>query len=125
MTTDFDRIGGEPALRAIVDDFIDRCFDDTMIGFMFRRASPKRIKRFEYEHAAEHLGGPVAYSGRTLEEAHQRHRVLGGQFDRRLHILRETLDDHGVPADVRDRWLDHQQALRSRVTPDPDSNCRD
>ncbi|MFW6067069.1 MAG: group I truncated hemoglobin [Myxococcota bacterium] len=121
----FDDIGGEPALRAIVDDFIDRCFDDVMIGFMFRRASRERVKRFEYEHAAELLGAPLRYGGRPLEEAHRRHRILGGQFDRRLQILRETLQDHEVPDVIREAWLAHQQSLRARVTSDPDSNCRD
>jgi hypothetical protein len=24
----FEQLGGEPKLRAIVDDFVDRCFDD-------------------------------------------------------------------------------------------------
>lgn len=121
----FDDIGGEPALRAIVDDFIDRCFADVMIGFLFRRAAPARIKRFEYEHAAEFLGAGAPYGGRPLDTTHARHRILGGQFDRRLQILRETLDAHGVPPAVRDAWLAHQQSLRHLVTADPDSNCRD
>lgn len=121
----FEEIGGAPALQAIVDDFIDRCFADVMIGFLFKRAAPARIKRFEFEHAAEFLGAPEPYGGRSLEEAHRRHRILGGQFDRRLQILRNTLDDHGVPPAIRDAWLAHQQSLRSQVTADPDSNCRD
>jgi hemoglobin len=121
----FDDIGGEMALRAIVDDFVDRCFDDVMIGFIFGRAARERIKRFEYEHAAQVLGAPVAYGGRPIDEAHARHRILGGQFDRRLQILRETLDAHAVPAPIRDAWLAEQQRLRHLVTADPDSNCRD
>lgn len=123
--TRFEQIGGEPALRAIIDDFVDRCFDDMMIGFLFRNAKRERVKRFEHEHAAEWLGAGVKYSGRSLEAAHRVHRILGGQFARRLQILREVLDEHGVPADVRDAWLAHQESLRDRVTRDPDSNCRD
>ena len=59
----FERLGGEPALRAIIDDFVDRVFDDIMIGFFFRNADRRRIKELEYQHAAEHLGGPVRYRG--------------------------------------------------------------
>jgi truncated hemoglobin YjbI len=121
----FEEIGGEPALRAIVDDFVDRCFDDVMIGFIFQRASRERIKRFEYEHAAEVLGASRAYGGRPLAEAHRRHRILGGQFERRLKILQDTLEAHGVPAHVREAWLAEQRRLRHLVTSDPDSNCRD
>ena len=119
----FDEIGGEPVLREIVDDFVDRCFDDTMIGFLFQRADRDRIKRFEYQHAAEHLGGPVVYEGRPLDEAHRPHRISGGQFARRRQILTETLRDHGVPQAVVDAWIAHQEGLRTLITKDADSSC--
>ena len=119
----FGKLGGEPKLRAIVDDFVDRCFDDVMIGFMFARADRNRIKRFEYQHAAEHLGGPVEYRGRPLQEAHRPHRIFGGQFARRRQILLETLRDHGAPEEVIEAWIAHQESLRGSITKDPDSNC--
>lgn len=120
----FDQLGGEPKLRAIVDDFVDRCFDDVMIGFLFARAERARIKRFEYEHAAQHLGAPVEYGGRPLDQAHRPHRIFGGQFDRRRHILLETLRDHGAPSEVIEAWISHQDSLRPLITKDADSNCQ-
>jgi len=120
----FEQLGGEPTLRAIVDDFVDRCFDDMMIGFLFTRAERSRIKKFEYEHAAKHLGAPIEYSGRALDEAHGPHRIFGGQFDRRRQILIETLSDHHAPDEVVDAWISHQDSLRALITKDPDSNCR-
>ena len=62
----FDRLGGEPALRAIIDRFVDRLFDDLMIGYLFRAADRERVKAKEYEFAARHLGAPEAYTGRPL-----------------------------------------------------------
>ena len=121
----YEQLGGEAELRAIVDDFIDRCFDDTMIGFLFLRAERERIKKFEFQHAAHALGAPIPYEGRPLDEAHRPHRFLGGQFDRRKQILKDTLRDHGAPAPVVDAWIDHQDGLRHLITRDPDSNCRD
>lgn len=121
----FEELGGEPKLRAIVDDFIDRCFDDVMIGFLFARAERDRIKRFEYQHAANELGAPIEYEGRPIDETHRPHRILGGQFDRRKQILKETLRDHAVPEAVVNAWMDHQDTLRHLVTKDPDSNCQD
>ncbi|MGB8331020.1 MAG: group 1 truncated hemoglobin [Polyangiales bacterium] len=120
----FEALGGEPKLRAIVDDFVDRCFDDVMIGFIFARADRDRIKRFEYQHAAQHLGAPIAYLGRALDEAHRPHRIFGGQFDRRRQILIETLHDHGAPKSVIDAWVSHQDSLRTLITKDADSNCQ-
>ena len=120
----FEKLGGEPKLRAIVNDFVDRCFDDMMIGFLFQRAERERIKRFEYEHAAEHLGGPVRYEGRPLDEAHGPHRIFGGQFARRRQLLLDTLRDHDAPTDVIDAWIEHQESLRELITKDPGSDCR-
>ena len=124
MPSLFQRLG-EPTLRAIVNDFIDRCYDDTIIGFLFTRAERDRIKRFEYQHAANFLGAEVEYGGRTLRDAHAAHRILGGQFDRRRQILVETLQFHDVPQDIVSAWLAHQDGLRAQITADPDSNCRD
>lgn len=120
----FDEIGGEPALRSIVDDFVDRCFDDLMIGFLFQRADRARIKRFEYQHAAEHLGGPVEYEGRPLDQAHGPHKIFGGQFARRRQILIDTLRDHDVPESVIDAWVRHQETLRPLITKDAGSSCQ-
>lgn len=120
----FEDLGGEPKLRAIVDDFVDRCFDDLMIGFLFARAERDRIKRFEYEHAAKNLGAAVEYGGRALDEAHRPHKIFGGQFDRRRQILLETLRDHNAPNEVVEAWISHQDSLRALITGDPDSNCQ-
>lgn len=118
--SDFERIGGEPGLRALVGDFVGRCHADLMIGFLFRRADRERIERFEYELLADHLGAGLRYGGRPLAEAHGRHGILGGQFDRRRKILEETLIEHGVPEDLRIRLLAWQDSLRPLVTADGD-----
>jgi hemoglobin len=123
--TAFERVGGEAKLRAIVDDFVGRMFGDVMIGFFFRNADEARIKEFEYQHAAEHLGGPVRYQGRPLRQAHAAHPIMGGQFARRKEILRRTLIDHGAPQDVIDAWLAHTESLRDQITAQPDDQCID
>jgi hemoglobin len=119
----FDQLGGEGPLRAVIDRFVDRLFEDTMIGFFFARASRERIKQKEYEHAAEHLGGGVEYTGRPLTVAHAAHPIQGGHFRRRLQILRETLEEMHVPEPVRRRWLEHTESLRDQVTGDVGSEC--
>ena len=118
---DFEAMGGEAGLRAIVDDFVERCFRDVMIGFLFQRADKERIKRFEYEHATAFLG-VGEYTGRSLRHAHMRHQILGGQFARRRRLLEQTLLEHGVPAELVARFLAHQDALRPLITGDPDSS---
>nr|AIA10994.1 Bacterial-like globin [uncultured bacterium] len=121
--TYFDEIGGEPALRAIIDEFVERVFADTMIGYLFARASKERVKRMEYEHAAVFLGAPLTYSGRAIDEVHRRHPIMGGHFGRRRQILKTTLEKHGVSTVIVEAWLAHQDALRESVTSDPITQC--
>ena len=119
----FDQLGGEPVLRAIIDRFVDRVIADTMIGFFFARVNKERLKQLEYEFAAEHLGANVAYSGRPIQVAHHRHAIMGGQFRRRLVLLKETLAEFRVPENVALHWVAHTLALESSVTPDADGRC--
>jgi hemoglobin len=120
----FEKLGGEQALRRIIDRFVDRVFDDLMIGFFFRKASRERIKEKEYEFAARHLGADVPYTGKPVREAHGPHRIMGGQFMRRMRILEETLDELGAPEEVKRHWLAHNEKLRALVTSDAGTECR-
>ena len=119
----FDDLGGEPVLRSIIGTFVDRMFADPMIGFHFRKANRRRIAEKEYELAAEHLGAEVRYSGKPLRAAHAAHAIMGGQFDRRLEILRRTLEDADAPPAVVAHWIAYTENLRSLVTRDADGQC--
>ncbi|HEU5077016.1 MAG TPA: group 1 truncated hemoglobin [Polyangiaceae bacterium] len=123
QATLFDQLGGEPVLRAIIDRFVDRVVSDTMIGFFFARVNKERLKQLEYEFAAEHLGANIVYSGRPIQQAHQRHAIMGGQFRRRLVLLQETLAEFGVPENIVAHWVAHTLALEGSVTPDADGRC--
>jgi hemoglobin len=121
----FDRIGAD-RLRAVLTDFYRRVFDDVMIGFMFRGKDRQHLVDREYELTAALLGAPgVTYRGRPMRVAHAQHTIFGGQFERRLQILRETMRDHGVDPEVQRAWIDHQLALRGQITRDRGSECDD
>ena len=121
----YDSLGGEPKLRAIIDDFVERVFGDMMIGFFFANADKERIKRFEFEHARQLLGGPGEYEGRSLRQAHASNPIRGGHFARRMTILRQVLVAHGVAEAVRARWIEHDLGLAAEVTQDELGECND
>ena len=120
----FEQLGGETALRAIIERFVDRLFDDLMIGYLFRAADRERVKAKEYEFAARHLGAPVPYTGRPIAEAHRAHRITGGQFMRRLQIPEGNLGRISGPA-RGERALDraHPFAFRPKSPTTPWTNA--
>jgi truncated hemoglobin YjbI len=119
----FEAVGGEVGLRAIVERFVDRIFDDVMIGYLFRAADRERVKAKEFEFAARHLGAPIAYTGRPLGEAHRAHRITGGQFMRRLQILKDVLAEFAVAPEVREHWLKHTLSLQTQITDNALDEC--
>lgn len=119
----FEKLGGEVRLRAIIDMFLDRVFEDRMIGFFFRNADRARIKEMEYQLAANFLGADVKYTGKPLGKAHVNHPIMGGHFARRRQILKETLETNHVAEDIRSAWLRHTDSLRPLITPEQGSGC--
>jgi hemoglobin len=119
----YDKLGGEVKLRAIIDSFIDRVFDDRMIGFFFRNADRARIKEMEYQLAANYLGAGVEYRGRPLDKVHANHPIMGGHFERRRQILKETLEFYQVAEEIKSAMLLHTDRLRPLITPESGSDC--
>ncbi len=124
--TDYEVIGGQDALSAIMEDFVARVFSDVMIGFFFRKANQERVAQMETLFAARMLGArDVKYTGMSIRKAHASHPIMGGQFMRRQVILRQTLEDHKVPKEIIERWLAHNETLRGQVTGDRGGHCNE
>jgi hemoglobin len=120
----FEKAGGEAAVRAVVDEFVRRVSTDLMIGFFFSRIDLQTLREREYQFTAKFLGAStVRYDGRSLKEAHERHRIMGGQFDRRKQILSEVLADHGIDTEVREKWIAHVEELRGVITSRAEGQC--
>ena len=119
----FDVIGID-GLRAVITEFYRRVFDDVMIGFLFAGKDQRRLIDKEVEFTARLLGADMPYTGKPLRAAHAPHRIFGGQFERRLQILRDAMEAHAVDAEVQRVWIEHTNALRAQITADPGSDCR-
>ena len=114
--SDYEALGGESGLRAIIGDFIDREASDFIVGFFFQGKDLDRIKEMEFQLASAHLGGPHTYTGRGMRTAHAKHPINAGHFRRRLAILRTVLREHGADEAVIERWLAHDRRLEQTVT---------
>jgi truncated hemoglobin YjbI len=123
--TPYQLLGGEAVLRPLVEDFVRRMVGDAMIGYLFHGVDHPNLVERELELTARFLGADRAYQGRPIKEAHARHRILGGQFDRRTQLLRETLRDYDVPPDVQQVWISHVERLRSQITAEKSGECAD
>jgi hemoglobin len=113
--THFEQVGGEPALRRILEDFYDRVFSDLMIGYLFKGRDKARLVTLELQLTARVMGADVVYEGRPMRAAHAALSINRGQFQRRNQLLRETLRDHEVPDEVQRAWVAHATALERAI----------
>ena len=51
------------------------------------------------------MPGMVLQGAIPIREAHAKSPILGGHFERRLQILKDTCADHDVDSDVVDAWV--------------------
>lgn len=101
MTTSiYDRIGGQEAIAAVVDDFYERVLADTDLRAFFAGANMNKLKGRQVEFFAGALGGPDAYDGPSMREAHRGRGIGQAHFDRVAELLADSLSDAGVPAET-------------------------
>ncbi len=110
-----EEIGGVVGMRRVLQDFYGRLLKDPMVGFFFAGKNVSELVERQLTFTARALGAPVAYSGRSIREAHARLPILPGHFDRRHRLLEETLDAHQVSEPLRSEWLKLDLALRHVV----------
>lgn len=105
MTSIYEQIGGQEALIAVVDDFYERVLADPELAPFFTGSNMSRLKGKQVEFFSGALGGPDAYSGLSMKDAH-RGRGIGQQhFDLVAKYLIESLLAAGVPQDIVDQII--------------------
>jgi hemoglobin len=98
--SDYDAVGGGPAVSAVVNDFYDRVLADPQLAPYFEGVDMPRLKRHQALLITQVLGGPDNYDGRPLDEAHAGLGIDSDDFAAVAGHLVETMRDAGVPEDI-------------------------
>lgn len=92
----YDRLGGKPAITAVVDDFVARVAADNRINGKFANANIPRLKTMLVDQICQASGGPCAYTGRDMKATHAGMGINGGEFDALVGDLVATLNKFKV-----------------------------
>ncbi|MFF4439492.1 group II truncated hemoglobin [Streptomyces sp. NPDC001621] len=107
MTTMYEHVGGEKALRRFAEHFHRTVLDDPLLAPLFRAGSPDHA-----DHLAafftEMLGGPARYTGElggfiALLRAHVGMRITPEMSERFVMLMLASADAVGLPDDDRFR----------------------
>lgn len=93
----YDAIGGEASVTAAVDDFYARVLADPELSGFFGATALPRLKAHQRAFITLALGGPPAYQGRSMTEAHSGLGIADQHFDKVVGHLGDTLAALGVP----------------------------
>lgn len=122
----YDRVGGEPTFRKLVDAFYRRVEADERLRPMF----PDDLapgKRWQYLFLMQYFGGPMQYG---LERGHPRLRMRHNPFpitqdmrDRWHRYMLEAIDEVGIQEPMRTTMRDYfefaSRAMMNAVEPMP------
>lgn len=101
----YDRLGGKPAITAVVDDFIGNVAADTRINQRFAGANIPRLKGRLVDQICEASGGPCKYTGQTMRDAHTGMKITDAEFTALVEDLVKSLDTFKVPAKEKGELL--------------------
>jgi len=93
----YDRLGGKPAISAVVDDFVGNVAGDSRINGRFVSADIPHLKEKLVEQICAGSGGPCSYTGRDMMTAHRGMGIRNDEFDALVGDLVKSLDKFNVP----------------------------
>jgi len=106
----YDRLGGDPAITAVVSDFVDRAAADPAVNFTRQNVpgyipwnpTPDNVATLK-KHLTEFVevaaGGPQTYEGQPNKQVHAGMQITDAEFKAIAADLKASLDKFNVPAE--------------------------
>lgn len=94
----YDRLGGKPAITAVVGDFLQAVGQDSRVR---HQPVPERVPALQVslvDLVCQASGGPCEYRGRPMKAAHAGMGISQVEFEAVVDDLVKTLDRYKVPA---------------------------
>jgi hemoglobin len=111
----YQRLGGYPAIKAVVDDFVGNVAADRRINRFFANSDIPRLKRNLVDQICAGTGGSCVYTGRDMKTAHAGMGVRGKDFGALVEDLQKTLRKFKVPKKEQGELLAILGPMRSDI----------
>jgi len=117
----WESLGGETQMAKVVSDFVDAAVADPRVNYSRNGRYPidagslTRTKRSALEFFSQAMGGPLSYSGRSLQEIHGRMNIADAEFAAFVGHFQQALEKHGVSAELIDTVLQAVATVRPMI----------
>jgi hemoglobin len=93
----FDRLGGQPAINAVVHEFVLTTKADDRIGQRFLNTDPVKLEQSMDDHVCSITGGGCTYHGKSMADAHVGMKLTADEFAAFMDDLQKVLAKLKVP----------------------------
>ncbi len=111
----YDRLAGREAISVVVTDFCARSVSDDRIKSKYVKTDGPRLEQMLVDLVCQAAGGPGAYAGRDMRQAHAGMGVTAAEFDAQVEVLVASLDGFNVPKPEQDELLALLAPMRSDI----------
>ena len=111
----YDRLGGKPAITAVVDDFVGNVAGDARINQRFANANIPQLKAMLVDQICQAAGGPCTYTGASMKAAHAGMKITDVEFNALVEDLIKSLDKFKVGAREKKDLLGALGGMKSDI----------
>ena len=101
----YQQLGERAGLAQIVEDLLYLIVADDRINHQFKGVNVAQFHRNLTDHLCDVSGGPCAYSGQDMREAHAGMAITDTQFNALAENLILAMEQNGVPTGAQNRLL--------------------
>ena len=101
----YDRLGGKPAITAVIDQFVANVAGDSRINGRFATTDIPRLKASLVDQVCMATGGPCEYKGRDMKTTHAGMKISNSDFGALVEDLVKALDTFKVPVREKNELL--------------------
>ena len=114
-TTLYEKLGGQQAVKQVVDDFYNDVLADDIVNHFFTHTDMEKQRRHQTAFISYALGSPAQYTGRSMEKAHAGLNLQPEHFDAIVKHLKDALAEHSVSPEEIDAVLERVAALKEAI----------
>jgi hemoglobin len=111
----FKEFGEKPGLVALMDDFMVLLVDDPRTRPFFADSDQKHVKEELVDQFCVILGGPCAYTGKGMKEAHEKMVINHAQFNALVEDLQVAMNKHGISFRAQNKLLEKLAPMHREV----------
>lgn len=120
----FEKLGGAPAIAAVVDGMYQRIFNDPDLKDFFAKTDKPHQKEMQRQFLTYATGGSPVWHGKTMPKAHHGRGIMEVHFIKTAEHVVATMKDLRVPGELIQQVAALLMTLKEDCTDPPSTEMK-